>query len=316
MTVLRLPLFVLVAIGGCGTDAEVLVELRTDYVAGLEVASVRSELVPDTGSAASVTSPIERGLDLATTPVRVAEIDGVSEGSSRLRVVLFRPDGAELAERVVLLQVQGTTAVTVVITRDCEGVRCPGSGDDLALTACLGGRCVDPRCTPEAPDSCGTPECTTSADCDAPVAVCADATCIEGTCFDVARAGGCATDEYCDPAMGCVVAANPGDAGGADGGGLDASMDAGTASYDDVCPPAGGCFFSCPAAGTSFLCSDGASCDLRGDGVTDCRLDCAEGATCRASCPANGCSCGPAGPLGCAVLCTPDVCSIGVPTTT
>jgi len=302
-------LLLAVLAGACTTDNVVLVELRTDYVAAIEVATVRTELVPAEGGAQSASEVVAPGVDLVTSPARVAELEGVPSGSARLRVMLFRGDDAMLAERVVTLDVDGATAVTVVVTRDCEEVACPGTADPTALSACLGGRCVDPRCTVETPEACGDAECASNADCPPPAASCAESVCLDGTCLEQGRTGACASGEYCSPALGCLSASDEDAAVDADAGVSDGSI----GTYDDICPPASGCFFTCPLGGSSFFCSAGSTCDLRADGASDCRLDCAEGATCNAMCAANGCNCGPADVSGCAVLCNADVCGIGVP---
>ncbi|RLB46954.1 MAG: hypothetical protein DRJ42_26480, partial [Deltaproteobacteria bacterium] len=100
--------------------------------------------------------------------------------------------------------------VTVLMTRDCRGVACPGAGDDPLEAACLGGRCVDERCTPETPEFCPAPECGTSAECTDMISDCADRVCEDGTCFVSTDAAICIPpNNYCDPTAGCSVAELP-----------------------------------------------------------------------------------------------------------
>ncbi len=121
-----------------------------------------------------------------------------------MRVELLDGAGGRVAEgRAVVEVAGGTQAVTVVITRDCRDAQCPGAGDSAGAVACLGGRCVDPRCSPERPQYCPAPLCTTAVDC-APRAACATPRCISGTCLYEPNDGACSADMYCNPNRGCV----------------------------------------------------------------------------------------------------------------
>src|SRR5699024_1724979 len=106
---------------------------------------------------------------------RVAEIGGVAPGQRWLRARLTDTVGALVAERLVTVAVSGNVVVTLVITRDCVDVACPGPGDPSSRTTCFAGHCVEPTCSVEHPEACGDPECTTAAECPAPAASCAEA---------------------------------------------------------------------------------------------------------------------------------------------
>lgn len=83
--------------------------------------------------------------------MRVAELVDLAPGQWTLRLVLSL-DHVEVASRRVLVQIRDApVAVTVLITRDCQGVECP-AGDNPSAVACLGMRCIDPSCTPEPPE--------------------------------------------------------------------------------------------------------------------------------------------------------------------
>ena len=80
---------------------------------------------------------------------RSAELEDLEEGRYHLRVRLISADGVTALERIVALELRATMVVTVVLSRNCRGIECPLAEDDPALTACLGGRCVNPACTPQ-----------------------------------------------------------------------------------------------------------------------------------------------------------------------
>ncbi len=127
-------------------------------------------------------------------------------GSYRVRVRLLRPNGAFLVERIVSLSLEGNTVLPVHITRDCVGVTCPSPGASAELSTCLEGRCVDPRCTPTAPEFC--PDitfCLNASECG-PTATCATQSCSEGLCTPVTDNDLCRSTEWCNPDVGagCV----------------------------------------------------------------------------------------------------------------
>ncbi len=214
-------LAVLVPTTGCakgsGTGFDVSVDLRTDLVPGVEFTAVQVRLEGET----TTLEPAHPERDYLEG-VRVAEFEGVSGGAIELIVDVSNGSGVVVSRRVAVT-VQNDTAVTVVITRDCRGVECPGDGS-TSNTACLGGECVDPSCTPETPELCPTADCTVAADCDAPMQACLEANCIVGRCLYADR-GSCGDGRYCDERSGCVDVGV--DAGPIDGGGMDAGTDAG-----------------------------------------------------------------------------------------
>lgn len=100
----------------------------------------------------------------AKLELRTIYVDArVGSGIKTLVVSLLERTGATLAERVIVVDVRGDTGVTALLTRNCEGVACPAS--IAAATQCLGGQCVTPDCTPETPENCPEPVCTTADEC-------------------------------------------------------------------------------------------------------------------------------------------------------
>lgn len=205
-----LAALVLLAIGCSDPAGELRVDVRTDYVAGIEFAEavVRFDGVETRRAFGSE--------DHTRQEHRLAEVDA-RPGSFPLEVRLVAGDGRTLAARDVSVRVQGTsTGVTVVITRSCRDVVCGET------ESCLGGRCVTPECVRGDEPSCPEPECRASGDCTSAFADCVRPTCEAGVCL---YAGSCAEGSFCDPVEGCQplpgADAGPGDAGtdaGTDGG--------------------------------------------------------------------------------------------------
>ncbi|MCZ7680266.1 MAG: hypothetical protein M5U28_16465 [Sandaracinaceae bacterium] len=199
----------LVALAACdGGELAIFVDVRTDYVPGVEFAEVRHELSSprldaSSGVRTSVTSRASRGDDFIRGR-RTGSLPIEGPGTYLLVTTLHAESGAVVASRATQVLVNEGRIVTVVISRNCQGVVCPGPGDPAGAFACHGGRCVPPTCTPEMPESCGGAQCGTDADCGAR-ALCAEGLCLEGTCFSAPREGACPDRHYCDPDRGCAL---------------------------------------------------------------------------------------------------------------
>jgi len=179
---------------GCGDEGVALsVDLLTDYRPGYEFALV--EVYVDgkrVGDLAALrTQDFVAGL-------RVADVDDLAASDQRaVELRLIDVSGERVVTRPVTLRHREDYAVTVVIARSCADVTCGAS------EVCLAGECVDPRCTPEAPEYCPPePECAASSECG-PVVACADAVCAEGACFVAPDESRCGAGEYCAPDRGC-----------------------------------------------------------------------------------------------------------------
>jgi hypothetical protein len=183
-------------LSACSNTSELAVDLRTDLVPGLEFDAVRTELD-------GVLAPLHpaRPEDASARSWRVAEFADVTMGTHDVRVqVLYA--GVPVLTRRVVVRLDGSLVVTVVLTRDCRGVVCPGDGGPTE-TECLSGECGDPMCSPETPERCPAPECDEDADCAASVD-CVTARCEEGTCLQRAEPDACPPEEICAPDAGCV----------------------------------------------------------------------------------------------------------------
>lgn len=192
----------LLILGGCTpeeTGSQLRVDLITDFLPGTQFDAVRVSIGE---------GDIQQRFDHVAEPDR-DYVRGVALGDIRvpateqaIRVSLFR-DGGAIISRQVSVTVRGSITIgTVVITRNCEGVMCPGSGDNPLLASCLSGRCADPRCTVETPEFCPPGACMSAGECDPHV--CAEATCITGACLYDPDDGQCDVGQRCDVDLGCV----------------------------------------------------------------------------------------------------------------
>ncbi len=276
-------LLVLASLGCDGGPTTLIVQVRTELLPGREMQAVRVTVEPAGGGA-----PIERITDATSATswgagVRVAEIEAVPSGRTRLRVSALDASGAVLVERPVRADLSGgIKVVTVLLTRDCLGVVCPDPGGDPAATACFAGRCVPEDCTEETADGCGPRGCATDADCPASSA-CATARCLpSGRCFAEPDPARCGAGEVCHPDEGCIPEACRGtcelllvQCGCGDGEGCYT-----TTGSDRVCQPAGTLAEGEPCV-RDFDCQPGHAClGNAGELPYACRRFCAGPSDC------------------------------------
>lgn len=193
------------ALGCAPTAASLTIQLTSDMTPGLELDAARVTLTHDDGTAigAPVLVTLAPGRSLGR-PTRLALFDALGPETYRVGVVLSRA-GRDVQSRALRVHVDGAVVRTLLMTRDCGGVACPGTGDPSAV-ACLGGRCVDPSCTEEDPTACGPRACTSDGDCPASAVACAPSRCSgSGVCVVTPDDALCAPSEACDAQTGCVA---------------------------------------------------------------------------------------------------------------
>ncbi len=206
---------------GCAARPALLVQLTSNMSVEREIDVAHVEVGVEGGAVLhAIDAPLTRRV---SRPTRIAAFDDLPEGDYVITVELrFRGRGVQT--RHVRRRVSGTTIVTLLMTRDCNGVMCPA--DDPAAVECLGGRCVPPSCDEEHPELCPAPECVRDGDCAAGPVSCALGTCsASGACYAVPDDTACGSDQTCDLDLGCV-------ASGVDAGGTDAAMPADAGSVD------------------------------------------------------------------------------------
>lgn len=225
-----------VALAACSDSSPSLtVRVATSLVPGPEFAHVEVDII-DNATATSGVSAIRHSDATASfgeayaDGKQVASFEGVGAGELTVRVRLLQPDGSRLLERRVRVTISSDTpnyVLVVHMSRECVSVECPNPAGDSALTECLAGQCVDPRCNPPAAEFCpASIFCNSVADCG-PVASCAQMACVDGICESSTRENACDAAEWCDPDVtaGCTpfVAV---DAGVPDAGMMDMGSDA------------------------------------------------------------------------------------------
>lgn len=178
---------------GCGQSprGDVIVDVRTDLVFGVEVDGLRATLLrPERGDPPVVTELT--AADDLLAGVRAGRFEDVG-GEVRIRIEATL-QGETVVGRDVALRPSGLSAVTVPLTRDCVGVVC----DDPEASACISGSCVPDDCTEETGDACPG-RCASDDEC-ASSAACNTGRCISGSCV---LADGCGETAWCDPESGC-----------------------------------------------------------------------------------------------------------------
>lgn len=193
----------------------VTVNVRTGLVPGPEFRFVTIEVFDSTDGTAG--NRLEyRELDARfgdefAAGRRVDELE-FPAGVHRITVRLLRPDRRLLValSQLVSITAGGARVSTFHLTRGCVGdVVCPSPGGSAALSECLAGHCVDPRCEPPDPTHCmGLTFCNSAADCPS-VALCAEMACADGICIEEPVSGACAATEYCHPVFGCTSVDSP-----------------------------------------------------------------------------------------------------------
>lgn len=199
----RWVLGVAVALAALGCDAAepLLLDLRTDLVPAREFEAVAVEVSHVDGTT-SVRHEVDVDLDYLAG-ARVAELGAVPRGTADVSVSLLGGGDAVVVERVIRVEVEGPIVVTALVSRTCRDVSCPADGDDAEATTCVGGRCVDPRCSELDPAACGEAACASDAECVAG-AECTQARCIEGQCAVVPDDARCEAGAICEAGAGCI----------------------------------------------------------------------------------------------------------------
>jgi len=208
---LRFASLMLIVAGCDAGGRSLIVEIRTDLIPGVEFVTARASLSAPGSN--EVTIPAVLGEDF-TTSVRLAEFDGLADGSYELVVTASDVAGEAVVARTVRVELREDLAVTVALSRSCRDITCPMSGDAPASTTCAAGRCVDPACSELTPDRCEPGDCTVDEGCTMP-SDCAVGLCVEGGCFYAADDTACPSGQTCSPSVGCVDVGVP----------MDASMD-------------------------------------------------------------------------------------------
>jgi hypothetical protein len=229
----------------CGGGVDLVIDVRSNLIAGVEVDRAVVDVYPEGGRTSIHFSAIDLAFgDPLETAVRLAEIPNVAPGAYQVVVVLERL-GAPVATRTIVAEVTTTTVLTVLITRDCAMVQCEEG------TSCFAGVCVPNDCG-ATPRSCPTGMCATDAECTS-IHTCASARCLESTCQIFPDHGLCSAGEYCHPEDGCTPLLDTPDAGV--GCPMEGCDDANPCT-DDTCDG-----MRCVFTPNEAICDDGVFCN-------------------------------------------------------
>lgn len=185
------------------------IDLRTDFQPGLEFLVVHTD-VHAGGDAHQFDVPAVAGDATFATGRRIADLSSLPRGEVVVTIAIRQRNGTRV-RRIGRLNLTSDYAFTVVMTRSCDGVVCPGE------ESCVGGKCASPECI-DLDVECTSkppPACTTDAEC--PVKVpCMRGKCDSGVCMMLAIPGSCGGGTVCDPKSGCVPPPPPGETLGPD----------------------------------------------------------------------------------------------------
>lgn len=290
---------------GC-PDAELglTVDLKTDFVPGIEFAAVHVQIFrgpPSPGADPLATDDRPALLtDDFTTGRRIVERT-VDRGEHWVQVRLVAADGSPRAEQTTSVRIVGSQHVVIVIARSCPYGGCA--------------------------------ECVRAEDCEMRAA-CAERQCDEGACLYTTAAGACPMGQWCNAEVGCLDLDVIPDAGPPPPDAGPRLHDAGPRPRDagPSCTPdcsgrscgGDGCRGSCGSCSGVQTCDEGSgtcvdpppdcsglSCGPARNGVggPDACGTCGTGFTCSG----GACQCGGNGSTGCVMgsCCSPNVCSGG-----
>jgi hypothetical protein len=200
-------LALLITSAGCPASSDgytLRVDLKTDYRPVFRFETVQVQILEGPTDASGLRRRAESPADAAAdylTGVRVASFSGLPEGTYLVDVALL--DGSRIvANNTLELRLVQNDTFNAVITADCEGLTCPGTGDPIDATQCVSGRCVPPDCTPETPEACPTPICTSDSECAA-AGDCLTGRCVDGNCFQSPDDSACPSGTFCDATGSC-----------------------------------------------------------------------------------------------------------------
>lgn len=203
---------------GCdsGTaQGDLVVRVKTDLQPGFELTEIQTTLVgvPTSSEGTQVVRALTSEHPAYLSGREVATFRDVIATEPVVQVRVMAGE-VVLLERHAVARIEngGATVVTVLATRDCRSVTCPGVADPATHTECVGGDCVPRTCTPERPGTCPPPPCSRDSDCDDRGIACARGRCTDGRCLLAADESLCGADQHCSLDLGCIGSSMP-DAG-------------------------------------------------------------------------------------------------------
>ena len=233
-------LMALAATLGCESEHRIVVEVRSDLAAGYEATGVEVRL--ENGE--TLTALLNTDDSLFEPAFRFPQAGSsfvVPDGAYRIEAELRTTRGT--LRRSVVVAVGGNdVGVAIALFRSCIGVACPGAGDSMEATACLGGHCVVETCLEADQAECdgAVESCQNESSCPESPTECGQAVCDPAAgCAVVGDNSRCEADEFCAATLGCqpipmseVVDSGPMDAGAGDGPAEDGAPEDGGSDAD------------------------------------------------------------------------------------
>lgn len=184
---------------GCTSPSSLAVQVVSNLTPRRDIDAVTVEVRAGDTVVHEEHLALEVGASLGR-PRRFVDLGGLAPGEYRVFVALEH-DGTSVVSRALRVQVDGPTIRTISLTRDCIDTVC------AAEQTCSEGQCVDPDCSDEHPERCGTRTCTLDSDCTASTVACAPARCTAaGTCQSLPDDELCtASAPVCDATLGCLA---------------------------------------------------------------------------------------------------------------
>jgi hypothetical protein len=179
-------------------DVDLLVALRTDYVAGSEFTQIEVRVH---GSDKRVVTEACANGDCASfaLPRLVGSFDDLPQKDGRrVDVTLLDAKGQPVASDSGVIDHNQRMALVLWVTRSCAEVSC-GDGE-----RCLGESCVDAHCTDGTQRECGDLAQACERDEDCAAAACGSAVCTQGVCETQFGDDSCPDGSACVPSVGCM----------------------------------------------------------------------------------------------------------------
>lgn len=215
-----LTALVLLGCDGGTAQGGLVVRLKSDLQPGYEFSEVRTTLVgvPTSSEGTQIVRALTSEHPAYLSGREVAVFEDVLANEPVVQVLVMTGE-LVILERHAVARIEGGGAavVTVLATRDCRGVTCPGVAGAPNETECVGGACVPRSCTPERPGTCPPPPCSRDSDCETRGIECARSRCADGRCLLAADESLCGAGEQCALDVGCIGSAV--DAGSGDDAG-------------------------------------------------------------------------------------------------
>ena len=258
---LTLWLLCLTFVFACKVELEsvdLLVALRTDYIAGSEFTQIDVHVVGTDKHVRSEACTHGKCASFAQPKLVGTFEDLPQQGGRRVEVTLLDAQGKAIASDSGVIDHNERMALVLWITRSCAEVSC---GDQQR---CLGTSCVDARCTDGTQSECRDLQQACRNDSECPTPACGTAHCNQGLCELEVASDTCSEGLVCVPTVGCTDDAPVVEPDGPDGdqGPSDGGVSIPDQDPDASAPNTENRFPKVAPAATSYVAADGVTYSL------------------------------------------------------